>query len=275
MPSGKPILSMTKRPNLARWSSWILTGLIFSVACWFLSQWQFSRQAEIVKANQLINLNFELGPAPIADVIGFDEPWASDLEFRPVYIEGNYLPETKVLIRNRPYDGQPGFLQLVAFQMKDESIIWIERGWLPTGLNQDTPDAIPDVDNAFRKAIIRLRATEAPDARQAPVGQLPNIDIPKASSTLGSNRVYLQSYGRLATEQPEANRGVDLGKPQLSEGNHLSYAFQWIIFGLMAIGAVFWNISQDRRRLRGQAPRKLAVLNRDKDGEIEDQILEK
>jgi len=43
----------------------------------------------------------------------------------------------------------------------------------------------------------------------------------------------------------------------------------------MAFGAVFWNISQDRRRLRGQMPRKLASLNRDKDAEVEDQILEK
>lgn len=266
---------MTKRANIARWSSWILTAAVFSAACWFLSQWQFARQAEVVEANQVINLNFELEPVPINEVLTFDQPWTSDLEFRPVVIEGSYLPETKLLIRNRPYDGQPGFLQLVAFEMTNGTIIWIERGWLPTGINQDSPDAIPDVDSSFRTVIIRLRSSESPDARQAPTGQLPNIDIPKASLLLTASNVYKQSYGRLATEQPELNRGVDLGKPQLSEGNHLSYAFQWIIFGLMALGAVFWNISQDRRRLRGKAPRRLAALNRDKDGEIEDQILEK
>jgi len=272
---GRLTLAMTKRANIARWSSWILTAAVFSAACWFLSQWQFARQAEVVEANQVINLNFELEPAPIDQVLTFNQPWTSDLEFRPVVIEGSYLPETKLLIRNRPYDGQPGFLQLVAFEMTNGTIIWIERGWLPTGINQDSPDAIPDVDSSFRTVIIRLRSSESPDARQAPTGQLPSIDIPKASLLLTASNVYKQSYGRLATEQPELNRGVDLGKPQLSEGNHLSYAFQWIIFGLMALGAVFWNISQDRRRLRGEAPRRLAALNRDKDGEIEDQILEK
>jgi hypothetical protein len=49
---------------------------------------------------------------------------------------------------------------------------------------------------------------------------------------------------------------------------------QWILFGLMAIGAVFWTISQERRRKQGLAPRKLKILNRDKDAEVEDKILE-
>lgn len=266
---------MSNRTNFARWSSWILTAAIFSVACWFLSQWQFSRQQEVAKANQIINLNFELGPVPITQLLNAEEPWKRELEFRPVTIKGRYLPETKLLIRNRPYDGQPGFLQLVAFEATNGSVIWIERGWLPTGIKQDLPDSIPDVDSSLRTVIVRLRASESPDPRSAPIGQLPNIDIPKASLLLDSTQVYQQSYGRLATETPELNRGVDLGKPQLSEGNHLSYAFQWIIFGLMAFGAVFWNIAQDRRRLRGQAPRKLVSLSRDRDGEIEDQILEK
>jgi cytochrome oxidase assembly protein ShyY1 len=77
----------------------------------------------------------------------------------------------------------------------------------------------------------------------------------------------------LASESDPQPRGLDLGKPVLSEGNHLSYAMQWILFGLMAFGAVFWNISQDRRRMKGLEPRKLKSLNRDRDAEIEDEIL--
>jgi cytochrome oxidase assembly protein ShyY1 len=86
--------------------------------------------------------------------------------------------------------------------------------------------------------------------------------------------VYTQSYGRLVTEYPELPTGQKLAKPELSEGNHLSYAMQWILFGLMAIGAVFWTISQERRRKQGLPPRKLKILNRDKDAEVEDKILE-
>lgn len=266
---------MTRNAHLARWTSWLLTAVVFSIACWFLSQWQFSRQQEVVTANQIINKNFDVSPVPISQLLQISEGWDSNLEFRPVKLNGRYLADSSLLVRNRPYDGQPGFLQLVAFELTSSEVIWIERGWLPTGLNQDTPDAIPQVDQSEREVIIRLRPSEEQDLRAAPEGQLPNIDIPRASATLPATKIYLQAYGRLVSEQPEMGRGVDLGKPQLSEGNHLSYAFQWIIFGLMAFGAVFWNISQDRRRIRGQMPRKLASLNRDKDAEIEDQILEK
>lgn len=229
----------------------------------------------MVRANQLINQNFDLPPSPLEEILNYEDSWDKNLEFRPVKTNGQYLPDSSLLIRNRPYDGQPGFLQLVAFRTNAGSVIWIERGWLPTGLNQDSPDAIPALDSRNREVIIRLRPTEGQDSREAPAGQLPNIDLPRASKTLANEALYLQAYGRLVSENPELDRGVDLGKPSLSEGNHLSYAFQWIIFGLMAFGAVFWNIAQDRRRMRGQQPRKLASLNRDRDAEVEDEILEK
>ena len=86
--------------------------------------------------------------------------------------------------------------------------------------------------------------------------------------------MYLQSYGRLVSETPSLARGADLGEPDLTEGNHLSYAFQWLAFALMAFGAVFWNINQDRRRRAGLEGRKLKMLTRDKDAEVEDQLLD-
>ena len=76
-------------------------------------------------------------------------------------------------------------------------------------------------------------------------------------------------------ETPSLLRGSDLGEPDLTEGNHLSYALQWLAFALMAFGAVFWNISQDRRRRAGLSARKLKMLTQDKDGEIEDELLDR
>jgi cytochrome oxidase assembly protein ShyY1 len=36
-----------------------------------------------------------------------------------------------------------------------------------------------------------------------------------------------------------------LSKPELTEGNHLSYALQWILFALMAFAALWWAIKQE------------------------------
>jgi hypothetical protein len=41
----------------------------------------------------------------------------------------------------------------------------------------------------------------------------------------------------------------------------------------MAIGAVVWTLAQERRRKAGLPPRRLRILNADKDGEIEDKLL--
>jgi hypothetical protein len=38
-----------------------------------------------------------------------------------------------------------------------------------------------------------------------------------------------------------------LSRPQLTEGNHLSYALQWIVFALMAFMALVWAVRQEIR----------------------------
>ncbi|MFM8927908.1 MAG: SURF1 family protein [Rhodoluna sp.] len=265
-------MMMKNSGSVKRYASWFFLGAIFALGCWFLSQWQFSRQAEVSAANQLINRNYDQPAVSLTSLLTPAKQWDKNLEFRLVSVTGRYIPSSSLLVRNRPYDGQPGFLQLVAFRTDSGSAIWVERGWYPTGNNQDAPDWVAKVDANQRSLLLRLRHTENPDSREAPTGQLQNIDLVKASATLGGS-AYRQAYGRLVEESTTLQRGVDLGRPQLSEGNHLSYALQWILFALMAIGAVLWNISQDRRRIAGLPPRKLKILSRDRDAEVEDEIL--
>ena len=164
-------------------------------------------------------------------------------------------------------------MQLVAFRTNEGSVIWVERGWLATGSSTDTPDDVPQLDDVSRTLQLRLRPSEPDLDRTAPEGQLSSIYLDEISSTLGED-VYIQAYGRLISESPSLQTGKQIPKPILSEGNHLSYALQWILFGLMAIGAVLWTLSQERRRKAGLPPRKLRILNRDKDAEIEDKLLD-
>lgn len=253
-----------------RWSSIVVA---FITACWFLSQWQFDRQAEVVAKNKLIEANYNAESQGISDVLMPDEAWENDLEFRSVNVNGQYLPEQSFLVRNRPLNAYPGFLQLVAFRTDAGSVIWVERGWLPTGSVSDTPDDVPMVDGQARTLEIRLRPAEPELDRTAPAGQLSSIYLGKISLYVDGD-VYTQAYGRLVSESPALPTGEKIAKPNLSEGNHLSYALQWILFGLMAIGAVLWTFSQERRRKAGLPPRKLRILNRDKDAEVEDKLLE-
>lgn len=258
---------------VSRWLTWLGLALVFSVACWYLSQWQFARQQEVSNTNRIIDQNYNTKPVALEELLLPTTIWNKELEYRRVKLTGHYLIANQFLIRNRPNEGNPGFLQLTAFATDGGSVIWVERGWLPTGSKADAPDHVPITNMIHRQVVLLLRPAEPKLDRTAPEGQLPSIDLETASKSLTETRVYKQAYGRLVTESPQSAKGLLMPKPELNDGNHLSYALQWLLFALMAFGAVFWSINQDRRRRSGLAPRKVKFLNRDKDAEAEDQIL--
>lgn len=265
---------MANRQVIARWLSWISLATVFAIACWFLSQWQFARAAEVQKSNAIVLANYDSKPVSLENLISPTTAWNAQLEYRQVLVSGRYLRNQSVLIRNRPFEANPGFLQLVAFQTDTANVIWVERGWLPTGNLQDAPDYVPQVDYKHRQLTLRLRPTEPKLDRGSPSGQLPSIDLITASKSITGLTTYRQAYGRLVTESPELAAGQPMPMPELNEGNHLSYAMQWLLFALMAFGAVYWTIAQDRRRAAGLAPRKLKLLNKDSDAEAEDKLLD-
>jgi cytochrome oxidase assembly protein ShyY1 len=60
-----------------------------------------------------------------------------------------------------------------------------------------------------------------------------------------------QLYLRMSAESTKVTSyPAQMAKPKLDEGNHLSYAIQWIVFGLMAFAALIWAIQQERLALR-------------------------
>lgn len=257
--------------RLKRYATWVALVAVFSTACWFLSQWQFARRAQVVASNNLVINNYDQKPVAFSATVTNLDSFEPKLEWRPVSVHGHYLVNATWLVRNRPMDGNPGFLQLAAFRTDAGEIIFIDRGWLPTGDLQDRPDHVPAVPTGAETLVGRLRAAEPKLDRTAPVGELPSIDTRQATSELPNGvsdlRVYTAGYLRLTTESPKADRGTELPKPELDEGNHLSYAFQWLLFALMAIGAVVWAIKQERLAIEIEAGRKTKPAARRKVGD--------
>jgi cytochrome oxidase assembly protein ShyY1 len=87
-------------------------------------------------------------------------------------------------------------------------------------------------------------------------------------------------YLRLVSEAPpESSYPQPLTRPLLDEGNHLSYAVQWVIFAVMGFFALFWAIRQERdyRRMEldsNYVPRS-AKRKSNLDSTIEDEILDR
>ena len=263
------------RSDFRRWLGWLSLVVVFAVACAFLSNWQFNRRQEALAAMTQLAQNYDASPSSLdslSKVNSFDKA----NEWRTVKLLGHYLPLNSVLVRNRPLDGEPGFLQLVPFQLTDGTLVAVERGWLAAGDKYQVPAESPLPDSADQIVIGHLRASEPTLGRSAPKGQLATINIEALVKAEGiKDRIYSKLYVRMSSESiaaPVTPR--QLAKPQLDEGNHLSYALQWILFAVMAAAALFWGIKKERQAISGKTKQRSRKVVGQIDAEAEDAALE-
>lgn len=249
-----------------RWLAWLVLASLFAVACVFLSQWQFSRRAEAVARIELVQNNFDQALAPIGSLTS---PFEAKNEWRPVELEGRFLVSDAFLVRNRPFNGAAGFLQFIPFETKDGTLVAVETGWLPSGNEQDEPDLVPLPTEETVKIWGRIRPTEPKSTKDAPTGQLASVNSSMLFEKAGLSGQTLDSvYIRLGESyRPGEVLPKVLGKPDLNEGNHLSYAMQWILFALMAFGALWWAVRQELRIRRMAADPNYRPKTRKKVGD--------
>ena len=265
---------MANKSDLKRWSGWLALVIAFSVACALLSNWQFSRREEALAAMHQVAMNYD-SPAVGIDSLATPNSFNPKNQWRQANLRGHYLLGNSVLVRNRPLDGQPGFLSLVPFQLIDGRIIAIERGWIASDDNYSAPKTYPLPSPDVQQVIVRLRPSEPTLDRNAPMGQLATINIEALVKSQGiKDQMFMNVYGRMVAESIPASRNFKaLAKPELDEGNHLSYALQWIMFALMAMAALYWGIKKEREAKYGKKRAKSGRKSiGQEDADIEDAL---
>ena len=265
--------------NLRRWTRWIALALVFSVACGFLANWQLDRRTQIVKVIQRVERNYDHQRVGLATMVPIKSSFKLSREYRRVWVAGRYLSLKPTLIRNRPMDGDQGFQEVFPFQLTSGEVIFIDRGWLPTGDSPSMPNETPVPSGGNVTLVGRLRQAEPLDSRSAPSGQAQSITPSALAKRYGvaPGSLYSGCYLLLEQESPAAAFGKLAQKPSLDEGNHLSYAFQWVIFAIMSFLAIAWGIRQERLQLKAANDPGFVVKKRkrvgDADKEAEDAIL--
>lgn len=260
--------------TIRRWAPWLALVVLFSTATSLLSWWQFERREERVAKIDLVLSNYDMPPVELAEIDWLVDGDVYLTEWRQVRLTGNYRPQDALLVRNRPLTGQAGFLQLVPFELTGGQIIMVERGWLVAGNPITSPASNPLPDDSPRELLVRLRAPES-DLKRADVpGQVHSINLTSLSQSFGPTLIT-DYYGRLVSEVPPSNPSpLLMPKPSLNEGNHLSYALQWVLFGIMAFIAFFWALNNEKRlqrEARGEKVKsKKRVTQAQLDAEIED-----
>lgn len=266
--------------GVRRWGAYLALVLVFAVTCGLLSWWQWARRAETISQENLVTANYKAAPVAVGSLLPSLNSWKAGEEWLSVELHGHYLRDEQLLARNRPYNANPGFEVLVPFQLDDGTVFVVDRGWLSIGDTQDAPNVIPAAPSGDVTVVARLQQSEPVlPGRTAPRGQVPSINLPTIAKLAGTAKTYTGAYGLLATETPAAaTRPRAVEEPVPDEGPHLSYAIQWIAFGLLAFFGLFWAFRRERRIAALPSEEQAAARTprlRNSDTDAEDEILDK
>jgi cytochrome oxidase assembly protein ShyY1 len=279
-----------RSPVAVRWATYAAVAIAFAIACAFLANWQFTRNADRAAQLELVESNYDAPPVALADVIAPGGALPASAEWQPVLLRGEYLTDEQLLVRNRPHGGTAAFEVLVPFRLDDGRVLMVNRGWVPPGRESPEPESVPAAPSGAVEVVVRVRPGEPlpSSGRTADEGQVPTINLPFIADrlpTTTAQALELSAYGIMASEDPAPEtRPVALSAPSEDPGPHLSYAIQWILFAIMGfifIGYIIRTEIMARREEAEEddtdaAPRPPAptTRRRDRDAEDEDALLD-
>jgi cytochrome oxidase assembly protein ShyY1 len=288
--SGRKAVSMQDLPKAGRWSIYVALAVVFAIACAFLSNWQFTRNEERSAQLALVETNYDAPAVALDELIPAGSTLDPADQWRQVRLEGEYVADDELLVRNRPHGGTSAFEVLVPFRLDDGRVLLIDRGWVAPGEDQPEPDAVPAPPSGAVTVIARLKPGEPlpSSGRSAPEGQVPTINLALVADAIDpatAEDLEQSAYGIMVSEDPApATRPNPLEAPSEDPGPHLSYAIQWILFAIMGFVFIGYVIRTERRHRREDAEdddetdaapaAPASRRRRDRDADDEDALLD-
>ncbi|MCU1516529.1 MAG: hypothetical protein JWQ75_1250 [Pseudarthrobacter sp.] len=242
-----------------RWLGILGMAALFAAACIGLGNWQMDRRNQAVTEIHRVQQNYDKPPAPYEEVRRYFDSPDPEAKWTTVSVRGRYIAEDQRIVRNRPNHSAAGYEVLVPFRLVSGETIIINRGWLPIGNNRPGyPDTVPAPPSGTVAAVVRIKPSETDLGRGAPEGQLASIDLTSYARQL-AYPIKTGSYGLMASETPPPELAPQpLAPPKVQEGSNLSYALQWITFGVLAFVGFGYMARQqariDREEREIQAP---------------------
>jgi cytochrome oxidase assembly protein ShyY1 len=229
------------------WIALVVGVIIFAGACfWVLSPWQFGRNSERSAQNNDVTNAVHDPAVPLRSLLPAGvEPRASQ-NWREVTMAGRFLPGDETVARLRQVSDQPADEVLTPFRLDSGRIMLVDRGWVSPN-NGQVPN-YPAAPTGHLTITARMHPEES-DPHRPPLTELclspttpPNCrhrEVYSINTTVVSNLTGLSvdpGYFTLVDNQPGVLNVLPL--PQIDSGPFLSYALQWIVFGVMAIGGL-------------------------------------
>ena len=215
-----------------------------------LGLWQLRRLDERRTDNAAIASALSQAPADIGE--HFDGSGRVP-EYTAVTATGTYRADAEVRIGNRSSGGQPGYWLATPLELDDGQDVAVVRGWISrravAGL--DDRSAAPPPGSV---TVVGLAFDSVGGGRVAVTGpgetpEISRMDLDRFEEVSG---VEVQdAWIRLRSQTPRQPEGlpVPVPDPDLGDGPHLSYAFQWFFFSAGAVvvyGLILRRAAADR-----------------------------
>jgi surfeit locus 1 family protein len=176
-----------------------------------------------------------------------------DWVYRHVTVEGVFDSKYEIVLRNRAFNGRPGFHLITPLLLEDqENGVLIDRGWIPSDDGSiPAPDVFAVSGPVRVTGIIQLSQPEPSWSLFA--DPIPKSGHPPLKAWRVLNIAGIQGqipYPLLPyfIQQSEPIPGISempIPEPDidLSEGPHFSYAVQWFAFAAISIGGfgMWWR----------------------------------
>jgi cytochrome oxidase assembly protein ShyY1 len=228
------------RPKWIAFHLLVVAGIVAMIDLGF---WQLRRLDERQAFNAVVEARYDAEPVPLDQLLTPDTD-PDDVAWRPVTASGTYLADDGVLIVNRSQNGRAGVNTVVPLEFDDGRILLVNRGFVPQTF--DVPLVPADevtVTGRLRPSQER-RLGQLSDAADGELREAQRVDIERLSPQFDGALVPM--YIDLIESVPAEADGLPepVIAPDLSEGNHLSYAVQWFIFSIAA--GVGWVLAVRR-----------------------------
>ena len=211
-----------------------LIAILLIIGCLWASQWQFHRGQDRSARNATIEERMDIKAVDLDTV----KSNVKENEWRVITTSGTFDADQQILLRNRYFEGKYGYAVLTRFTTESGDSIWVDRGWVAAGASATVAPATSPVPTGIVSITARLRLDSS-----LPSGSFFALPLNRdddlvselnAQSGLASESYYLDLIsGSLPSLTPTAPAEI----PSLSDGPHLAYAVQWILFaGLVVYG---------------------------------------
>ena len=221
-----------------RWVGLTVFAIAVVAVCARLGVWQLDRLEERRLFNDRFAAGLAAAPAPLEDLLAGDGP----LAYRRAIAVGRYDAEHEVILYGRSLDGQAGNHVLTPLVLADGRAVIVDRGWVPFEMDAPPvaaappPTGVVEVEGPLLAAQPGGAGSIQPGADR--VTTMRTVDIDAIDRDVPYELVpwfvQLQAQSPAAGELP-----VPAPPPELTEGPHLGYAFQWFAFAtIAAIGYV-------------------------------------